>query len=156
MSEEQSDLSMFEQEKQDARRHYKGYTLLGMAREMKELAIQKEEAENALKRINAWYDVLRYEAIPEKMDEEGMEKGPTYEGIGRLSLTADMFVSVKAGAKVELINWLDEEGLGDIAQRTINSSTLKAWVKDRVEKAQPIPQECLNITPVTRASLTKV
>lgn len=146
-------MTMFESEKQGARAHYTNYTLQALAREMKDMQVQKEEAENALKRINAWYDVLRYEAIPTKMDDEGIEN-IRIEGIGRVGLTADMFVSVKD--KQGLFHWLEQEGMDDIIQPSVNSSTLKAFVKGRMKDNLPVPDEFLNITPVTRASITKV
>ena len=150
MSDEE--MTMFEAEKRDARAHYTTYTLQALAREMKDMQVQKEEAENALKRINAWYDVLRYEAIPTKMDDEGIEN-IRIEGIGRVGLTADMFVSVKD--KQGLFHWLEQEGMDDIIQPSVNAGTLKAFVKSRMKDNLPVPDEFLNINPVTRASITK-
>jgi hypothetical protein len=152
MNEEQ-ELSAFEGTKAQARAEYANLSLHALASHMKAMREEKEEVEAQLSLINAKYDVLRYEAIPNKMDEEGMEKGPTYEGIGRISLTADMFVSTIN--KQGLFDWLDDNGLGDIIQPTVNPSTLKAFVKGRMKEGKEVPSEYVKITPVTRASITK-
>jgi hypothetical protein len=153
VSEEYEDSSAFDQAKAAAREEYKDLSLRALAEMMKVMREEKDELEAQLKLVNAKYDVLRYEAIPNKMDEEGMEKGPTYDGIGRISLTADLFVSTKD--KNGLFSWLRDFGMGDIIQPSVNASTLKAFIKGRMKDGKDVPSEFVNITPVTRASITK-
>lgn len=148
------DLSVFEQSKAEARAFCVGKSLIDLVTLMQEYANEKTEAEEALKIANAWYDVIRFEAIPEKMDGDGITS-VRYEGIGRVGLTGDMLVSVKGGAKEALYAWLKDNGLGDLVQPSINSSTLKAFVKRRIKDAKPYPEGFLNVTPITRASITK-
>jgi len=146
------ELGMFEVEKQFAREFYKGCSLTDMAKSMRDLQAIKEEQEAAIKRTNAWLDVVRLEAIPAKMDDDGIER-ITLDGIGRVSLTADMYVNVKD--KPHLYEWLDMNGFGDIIQPTVNASTLKAFIKGRMKDGKDVPGEFLNVTPFTRASITK-
>jgi hypothetical protein len=151
MTEELND---FEQAKAAARNEWNGRPLSLQVQRMKELRDLKEEREAEMKMINAEYDVLRYETIPEKMDSDGIER-ISYEGIGRISLTGDLLVSTKAGAKDQLFTWFREHELADLVQDSINPSTLKAWVKGRMEKGLDIPTDLINITPITRAGITK-
>jgi hypothetical protein len=148
------ELSAFEKAKANAREEYADMSLHSLAVHMQLMQAEKEEAEAALSLINAKLDVLRLEMIPQVMDEEGMEKGPTYEGIGRITLTADMYTSVIN--KDGLYEWLGDNGLDDIIQPTINASTLKAFIKGRMRAGKEIPAEFVKVTPFTRASITKV
>lgn len=152
MSEDFEDKSAFEQAKAQARAAYAQLGLHELADMMKMMREAKDKAEAELSGINAAYDVLRYEAIPNKMDEEGIER-ISFEGIGRVGLTADMFVSTKD--KAGLFQWLHDNGLQDLIQPAVNASTLKAFVKGRMKAGKEVPSEYLNITPVTRASITK-
>lgn len=154
MSDDAEDLGVFEEAKSAARDAYQTWELLPLIKEMKEYAAKKEALEGELKIINARYDVLRLEVIPERMDSEGIENLKV-EGIGRVSLTADMFVSVKGGAKQGLFDWFNSNKLGDLIQPTVNASTLKAFVKRRIKEGKDYPIDFLNVTPITRASITK-
>lgn len=146
------ELTPFERAKAVARRDFETMTLHAMAENMKLLQAEKEEVEASLSLINARLDVLRFEAIPNKMDEDGIER-VKFEGIGRVSLTADMFLSVND--KQALYEWLRDNGFGDLIQDNVNPSTLKAFVKGRMKEGKDVPAEYLNITPITRASITK-
>jgi hypothetical protein len=148
------ELNDFELMKLEARDYYKDFSLQYLVTRMRDLQLKKAEQEAALKQTNAWLDVLRFEMIPAKMDEEGIER-VSYEGIGRVSLTADLLVSTRAGMKDDLFHWLNDHGLGDIVQPTVNASTLKAFVKERMRNNKEYPEELLNVTPITRASITK-
>lgn len=114
----------------------------------------KEELEANLKEANAEFDVLRFELIPTQMENDGVER-VSYEGIGRVSLTADLRVTVLAQNKAGLMSWFRKNKLGDLVSETINASTLKAWVKKRMTDGKTVPSELLNVTPITRASITK-
>lgn len=146
------DLSEFESAKAGAREECKRMSLLELVREMHSMAAEKAKIEAELSMINARYDVLRYEAIPTKMDDDGIER-LTVEGVGRVSLTGDMFVATvdKAG----LYKWLEDNGFDDIIQPSVNASTLKAFIKERTKSGKEVPTDFVRITPVTRASITK-
>jgi hypothetical protein len=148
--------SEFERQKGLARGKFAG---AGDLRELVQLLAQgrkeKEEAEAKLATINAWYDVLREEVIPAKMEAMQIER-ITYEGIGRVALTADARVSIKPGVRDKFFKWLNKHKLGSLVQPGVNPSTLKAFVKDRMRAGKDVPDEFLNVTPFTRASITKV
>lgn len=139
--------------KDEAKEEYGKLTLVDMAKKMDEIRGLKDAVEEKLKKINAHYDALRLDLIPAKMEEDGIE-GLKVEGVGRVSLTGDMYVRVQN--KLELYTWLKEMKLGDLIQPTVNSSTLKASIKKRIKDGKEIPsEEILKVTPFTRASITK-
>lgn len=148
------DLNEFEQAKADARREFQGLELKALVLKQAEYRDRKAELERQLAKCNGAYDVLRFELVPGKMDEQGIEN-IRYPDIGRVSLTPDLLVSTKPGMKDRLFGWLKKNKLGDLIQPAVNSSTLKAFVKGRMRDGKSYPQEFLNITPVTRASITK-
>jgi len=145
--------SAFNKAKAAAREEYKTMTLFSMVEHMKLLRSEKDDLEAQLAIVNAKFDVLRTEVIPAKMDDDGIER-ITFDGIGRVGLTADMLVS--ATDKAGLFAWLHENGFQDLIQPTINASTLKAFVKNRMKEGKPVPEEYLRVIPFTRASITKV
>jgi hypothetical protein len=154
MNDMTEELSVFEASKEQVRNEFKGQPLFALVQAQAETRDLKEKLEAELSIINARYDVLRYELVPAEMEEMGIER-VTYEGIGRVSLTADLFVSTKTGAKEQLFGWLEERHLADIIQPAINPSTLKAFIKNRMQRGEEVPADMLNISPVTRASITK-
>ena len=133
---------------------YKGRDLKGLVFEMAEWKDRKEAIDKERTRINGFYDCLRDNLIPAKMDAEGVEN-VRYDGIGQVVLLPDVMVSTKTGFKDKLYGWLKKNKLGDLIQPSINSSTLKAFVKDRMRAGKSIPTDFLNVTPVTRASIRK-
>lgn len=134
------------------RDRYKNTPLNELIRAMHGVRQVKDEYDDALKNINAHYDVLRIELIPAKMEEEGIER-IAIEGIGRVSLTADMYVGVTD--KTGLFDWLRKHKLGSLIKEQVPSATLKAFVKNRIIKGAPVPTELVKVTPFTRASITK-
>lgn len=156
MSEEMDggDLGLFEQAKKDARDGLKGKSLRVLVEHQAEYAARKEDLENQLKVVNGFYDVIRMELVPEAMEEAGIEN-IRYDDIGRVSITADVMVSVKGGQKDGLFAWFKGHKLGDLIQPAVNSSTLKAFVKRRIKEGKEYPIDMLNVTPIQRASITK-
>ena len=152
MSEEFEDISAVNKRKDEARKDYEGMDLHGLVSCMQIVRAEKDRLEGTLRTENARYDLLRIELIPAAMEDEGVER-VTYEGIGRVNLTGDMYVKVQN--KAGLMDWLSDEGLGDIVQPSINASTLKALIKRRIANGSPIPEDFVKVTPFTRASITK-
>ena len=152
--QDDEDLGFFEQCKAKARDTVTGMPLKELALRMRDCQAALAEAQQRVTELNAWHDVIRFEAIPNKMDEEGIDH-VTYDGIGRIGLTGDMFVSVKPGMKEQLFAWLKAHNLGSLVQPAINASTLKAFIKGRIKKGEELPAEFVNMTPITRASITK-
>ena len=133
---------------------YDEMPLIELIKEMRVIQGEKEALEEELKDLNKHFDFLRITKIPQMMEDSGV-KNINVEGVGRVSLTADMHVSVKAEMKEAFYLWLRDNGREDLIQPTVNSSTLKATVKNMVKKGEEIPDDLLNVSPFTRASITK-
>lgn len=102
--------------------------------------------------IGKVYDWSRMGLVPEKMEEAGVD-GFTVTGIGRVSLTADLSVSMPD--KAAGYAWLNDHDLGDLITETVNASSLKAVIRRRMRDGQEVPGEIFRISPFTRASITK-
>ena len=133
---------------------YDSQTLVELVHSMSTLQNRKEAVEEQLKIINKEYDFLRITKIPAKMEEDGVDR-INVTGVGRVSLSADMHVSIKAEKKEQFHEWLRDNGRGDLLQENINPSTLKAAVKGMYKKGEDIPEDLLNVSPFTRASITR-
>lgn len=60
---------------------------------------------------------------------------------GRLvSLTRTLRARPKAGAEDDLIVGLHEEGYDDLVRERVSTSTLSAWVRERDEAGEPVPE----------------
>lgn len=101
------------------------------------------------------FDLVRIGIMPERMDEEGFDS-MTVTGVGRVTLTADVFASIAKGMKPLAFEWLGDHGHGDLIQPTLNASSLKALAKRMLKDGDPLPEDYFNVSPVTRASITKV
>jgi len=133
---------------------YDSMPLVELVHAMSTMQNRKEALEDQLKLINREFDFLRITKVPSKMEEDGVDR-INVTGIGRVSLTADMHVSVKADQKPEFFTWLRDNGRGDLLQENINPSTLKAAVKKMFREGEEVPDQLLNVSPFTRASITR-
>jgi hypothetical protein len=133
---------------------YDGSSLVDLVHAMSTLQNRKETVEEQLKIINKEFDYLRIVKIPTTMEDDGVDR-INVTGVGRVSLTADMHVSVKADKKGEFFVWLRDNGRGDLLQENINPSTLKAAVKSMYKNGEEIPESMVNVSPFTRASITR-
>lgn len=125
---------------------------LGAAiRNMNEAIAQLAEDKTALQKE---YDYLRFTLVPRVMDEQGIEL-LKIEGVGRLGLTSDINCSIKASAKEGAYEWLGDNGYGDLIQPTVNASSLKSAIKKAMADGLEVPEALFNISPFTRASVTK-
>lgn len=106
------------------------------------------------KELQKGFDFIRFTAMPAVMEKADIESGKV-AGIGTISLISDLNVSIRADCKELAYRWLDDNGHGDLIQPTINSSTLRAFAKDRVRAGDPLPTELFNITYNTRAQVTR-
>mgnify|MGYP003415197054 CR=1 FL=1 len=129
-------------------------TLRELASRYLVLRSQKEMLEAQLSEINKEFDQIRLQDIPSEMESEGV-KSITLEGLGRVGLTADLYISCPAEKKPELYDWFRANGYSPLVVDYIHPSTLKAWAKERLLQAQALP-EIVTVTPFMRASVTKI
>lgn len=152
---EQTQAGVYAQAQQEYGEQYKGMGLIELAREMVKAKEAVEKLAERKTKAQAAWDLLRFKLIPDAMAAANQQT-VIFSGIGRVSLTADLQVSTKVGMKDKLYAWLKKNRLGDLIQPGVNPSTLKAFVKDRMRAGKEVPGDFLNVTPITRASITKV
>jgi hypothetical protein len=134
--------------------HYDSMTLVDLIQSMSTIQNRKEAIEDQLKILNKEFDFLRITKIPAKMEEDGVDR-INVTGVGRVALTSDMHVSIKAEMKTSFFEWLRDNGRADLLQENVNPSTLKAAVKQMFRKGEEVPEQYLNVSPFTRASITR-
>lgn len=117
---------------------------------------RKTKLEEDLKEVNAEFDVLRFERVPEQMENDGVESGVRFTGIGQIVLLPDLRIACNKAQKPGFFAWLKKRRMGDLVQEDINSSTLKAWVKERMKTGKELPpSDLVRVEPVTKASIRK-
>lgn len=113
-----------------------------------------DELGAAKTKLQKQFDILRHGIVPEKLEDEGMQN-ITIKGIGRLGASPMLQVSVPAGNREKLEEWMYDNDFGELVKGTINSSTLKAWVKEQMEKGAEIPEDLITVRAFMMATLTK-
>lgn len=127
-------------------------SLNDLAKRMQKVRAQLDKKEEEAKELRKEWDNIRKVQIPDKMAEAGVES-VRLKGIGTISLRADAYCSVRGGMLEELQQWLVEQGAGELIKETVNSSTLKAFIKERFEQGEEIPDELVNFQPFTYATI---
>lgn len=90
---------------------------------IKELEESLEEAEN---------EVLK---MMEALNLQNMRVAD----VGTVYLATSVYPKVHDMSR--FIEWLDNQGEGSIAKRTVNAATLKSWYRDRVASGEDLPNE---------------
>lgn len=130
------------------------YSIPELAEALVDVKVELEHFGEIKTDLQKLYDYLSIEVIPDRMDEEGIDTVKV-SGVGRLQTSSDIRCNVLAANKEKLQEWLRDNGQGSMIQDTINSSTLKAWVKERIKENLPYPQELLQVSPYSRATVVK-
>lgn len=133
---------------------YKGMTTLDIIRAMDQIQKDKDAADDTAKEFGKEFDYLRLKLVPARFEEEGIENLKV-EGVGRVSLTGDMHVSILATNRDAAYDYFRDIGKGSLITESINSSTLKAAVKAMIKGGEEVPEALIKVTPFTRASITK-
>jgi len=89
------------------------------------------------------YEWLR-KHLPKKMEDEGIEKF-TIDG-KNIRIGSQLFASILKDNRLFAYDWLRSNGLGDIIVETVNSSTLKATVKEQMGQGVNFPEELFKVT----------
>jgi hypothetical protein len=133
---------------------YRGWAPVELSKKFATLRARKEDVEEELSDINSELEYLAKVAIPETFTDQGL-KNMNIDGVGRISLRADIYASVKSGMKETAYTWLSDIGAGDLIQDSVPPSTLKAFLKTRLKAGEDIPEDLFNVTPYQQATLTK-
>lgn len=133
---------------------YEGHSTIELIAAMARVRKQKDDLESEVSGIGKELDYLSKVLIPDRFMEEGI-RNMNVEGIGRVGLRADIYASIKSGAKDQAYSWLGDIGSGDLIQPGIPPSTLKAFLKARLKAGEDIPEDLFNVTPYQMAMITK-
>jgi hypothetical protein len=129
-------------------------TYLELATKVKDLKATIAEQESATKKVKEELDRLQLNIIPAKMEDEGVST-VNVKGVGRITVTTQMRTNVPSDNVPALKKWMRENGYGGLISEVINSSTLKSWIKERIQESEEYPADLINIYAFDQASLTK-
>jgi hypothetical protein len=130
-------------------------TLQERAQQFMVLKTQLECAKDVATTIQKEFDHLRQVIIPEEMDAAGISSA-NFPGIGRLTVTADLFAGIQPEQQQGAYQWLIDHGHADLIKEYVHPSTLKAFIKELMQNGEVLPEEYFKATPYQRASVTKI
>lgn len=138
----------------DFEQKYAGMTTLDIIRAMDKLGQERDAVDEKLTALNKEYDFIRLNLVPKRMEDDGIDN-IRVDGVGRVSLTSDMYVRVNSDDREKVHEFFRDLGKGSLITETINPSTLKAVVKAMMKSGEEVPEDIIKVTPFTRASITK-
>lgn len=123
-----------------------GLNMIELAGRLRQLDVKKKELEAQLDEVKQeldWTDrTLREQMVLDEVSKFTHDKVT-------FSLNTRTFASPREGMKEELIDWLKQNGCGDMVKETVNAGTLSSWAKElREANDGEIPedlQELLNV-----------
>lgn len=127
--------------------------LTELCREFGALRAVKADIELIDKEIGRRYDFMRLALLTERFDAEDV-KNLKIDGVGRVNIQGDVYVSVLAKDREALYDWLRDEGKGDVVKETVAHPTLKAMMKARLEAGDEIPA-CVKCEPYSFVKITR-
>lgn len=127
--------------------------LLVLATRMRAIQARMDDMDIEWKALTKELDEIRLKLIPDLMNEEGI-RTVTFDGIGRVQLAADLYVSI-IGNKEEAYEWMKDNGYGGVVVEYIHPSTLKATIKEGMKAGREFPEDKFKISPFSRASIVK-
>ena len=131
---------------------YDDMKVFQLASHLRDLKILKDEIKALHTAVNGEYDFLSVNVLPERMEDEGIET-LKIKDVGRLQSAPDIRCNLPAANREAMQEWLTDKGFGAMVTPGINSSTLKAFVKDCIANGNPYPEDLLKVTPFTRATV---
>ncbi len=110
-----------------------------LAKELFEKKQEKDEAEKDLAEINKRIQKLAEGLIPEIMQDQELTKF-TIDKVGTISLKSDLRTYVHAEDREKVIQWLKDNGYGDIVKETAHHVTVRAWAKEMISDGHEVPE----------------
>jgi len=117
------------------------------------------DLENAIEevRLRAYHVKNHHQmkVLPDLFVQASTTKTSTLNGY-TVSYSQDYSISIPKDARDSAYGWLEQNGLGDIITTTVNSSTLKATIKELNNQNKPMPPEDLiKVTPIPKYSVVR-
>lgn len=128
--------------------------LLQLCRNFYHLRRVKDALEALGKKAGSTIDDMAKRAIPDMMESKDV-RNITLDDIGyRFTKSARMFCSMPD--KEKGMEWLEQNGAGDLIVPTVNAQTLSSWAKERLEvEGLDLPDDLFKVTTIPNTSMTK-
>lgn len=133
---------------------YDGMSIPELAAEVKRVKVALDDAASRKSALQKHYDFLTMTIVPERMDDEGIET-LKIKDVGRLQMASDIRCSCPAANRKQLEEWMRNNGHVAMITSTVNSSTLKAFVKEQMKENGNYPSDLLKVEPFSRATVVK-
>lgn len=131
---------------------YNSMSLPELAAELKRLRTALDKAKAYSTELQKKHDYLAIDVIPEAM---GDVTSMNITGVGRLQLRTDIRCNTLAEHKENLEKWLVDNGHGSMLSTAVNSSTLKAFIKEQMKENKPYPVDFIKVHPYSQATIVK-
>jgi hypothetical protein len=129
-------------------RNYEGRKIGDMPHLMKQVQVLLDIVKAEASRLQVHYDIMRRTKIPNMLEEADLKNFRADDGLG-ITVVDEWFVSTKNPEA--LIEWMKDNGEADLVKEQINPSTLKAFVKRKIEKGEDYPYDDINVTVIPTA-----
>lgn len=125
-----------------------------LAAHLKGLKDHHAELKDHLSNLKDEIEYLSDNILPDRMEDEDIET-LRIKNVGRLQSSSDIRCSVLAANREDLQEWLRTNGFDSMVKPDVNSSTLKAFIKDCIREGNPYPSDLVNVSPYVRATVVK-
>lgn len=132
-----------------------GADVVAMTRFLVQLRTLSEQVEATTKPFNDLYNEFKDVRVPKAFEDAGVPTVNLDEGF-RVTVSHKVRASVKGGMKEQALQWLRDNGLGDIVSETVNSSTLSAVARTMVEENRELDADLFSVHIMPTTSVTKV
>ena len=107
-------------------------------------------------RVKAYHlkNFYQFHVLPDLFHDASVDTVRTLNGYN-VAITEDISVSIPADSKPDAYTWLQDNGYGDIITTTVNSSTLKATMKEILKDGVIVPEEVFKVTTLNKYRVTQ-
>ena len=143
----------FEQDKQeDINKTGDVHLLSAQVSKLKDLEDELTSREDQLKKLKKNIELISGEVIPTMMQEMNISTLKLADG-SAVEVKPIYGASITVDKKEEAFNWLRNNGLGDLIKNEV--MTLKALVRERIEKGLDMPTDLFNVFAGSRTKITR-
>ena len=128
--------------------------LAPVATHYKNMVDLENEIEASRLRVYHMKEGFQFHVLPKLFHEASVNTVKTLNGY-TMTMSDDLFVSIPVDRKSDAYDWLQENGLGDIIQSTVNSSTLRAAMKNILKDGVVVPEDVFKLNILNKYKLVK-
>lgn len=114
----------------------------------------KDRYDTIMGPLNEIHEKLRIEVIPARFEAEDVTSLNLDSG-HRVTISEKLSVSIPAENKDKAYAWLKKNKMGDLIIETVNSSTLIAAARKRIEDGMDMPESIFKVSTASITSVTK-